>query len=324
MTKSRAVALIIAVVALCAGCATVANNNAKPAGAPSAAVVTVGDDPTTVPPTAAPETTVAPPPETPPPETPPPPEAPSDIRATLGYLSIDENPRPSVPYSRDDWSHWDDLDGDGCDTRQEVLLRDTRVEATTDGGCGVVRGEWYSIYDAAVAYTPGDFDIDHVVPLAEAHASGGWRLDPAQRRQFANDMDNLVAVSAESNRTKSARRPDEWRPRMQDSWCYTATTWVTVKIKYSLTVTTSERDALGQMLETCSTTPAAPTGPAVTPTPTEPPGAPETTAAPAPVGAPVYYENCAAARAAGAAPILDGQPGYRPGLDGDKDGVACE
>ena len=38
----------------------------------------------------------------------------------------------------------------------------------------------------------------------------------------------------------------------------------------------------------------------------------------------VYYPNCAAARAAGAAPIYAGQPGYRPGLDADNDGIACE
>lgn len=44
-------------------------------------------------------------------------------------------------------------------------------------------------------------------------------------------------------------------------------------------------------------------------------------AAPAPAA---YYPNCAAARAAGAAPLLVGEPGYRPALDRDKDGVACE
>lgn len=38
----------------------------------------------------------------------------------------------------------------------------------------------------------------------------------------------------------------------------------------------------------------------------------------------VYYPNCAAARAAGAAPIRFGQPGYRAPLDADSDGVACE
>jgi hypothetical protein len=38
----------------------------------------------------------------------------------------------------------------------------------------------------------------------------------------------------------------------------------------------------------------------------------------------VYYANCAAARAAGAAPLHTGDPGYRAGLDRDHDGVACE
>lgn len=38
----------------------------------------------------------------------------------------------------------------------------------------------------------------------------------------------------------------------------------------------------------------------------------------------VYYPNCDAARAAGAAPIRRGQPGYRAGLDRDGDGIACE
>jgi outer membrane biosynthesis protein TonB len=37
-----------------------------------------------------------------------------------------------------------------------------------------------------------------------------------------------------------------------------------------------------------------------------------------------YYKNCAAARAAGAAPLRTGDPGYRAGLDRDSDGIACE
>ncbi|NGQ94986.1 nuclease precursor [Brevibacillus sp. SYP-B805] len=38
----------------------------------------------------------------------------------------------------------------------------------------------------------------------------------------------------------------------------------------------------------------------------------------------VFYANCSEARAAGAAPIYRGEPGYRPKLDRDNDGVACE
>jgi hypothetical protein len=37
-----------------------------------------------------------------------------------------------------------------------------------------------------------------------------------------------------------------------------------------------------------------------------------------------YYPSCAAARAAGVAPISIGRPGYREELDGDDDGIACE
>lgn len=71
----------------------------------------------------------------------------------------------------------------------------------------------------------------------------------------------------------------------------------------------------------------------VTPTrkPTKAPAAktttkprPKKTRKPTPEPATVYYASCAAARAAGAAPLHRGDPGYRSGLDRDNDGVACE
>jgi len=52
---------------------------------------------------------------------------------------------------------------------------------------------------------------------------------------------------------------------------------------------------------------------------------PAVAAAPAPEPeSDVYYEGCNAVRAAGAAPLYRGQPGYREGMDGDLDGIACE
>jgi hypothetical protein len=41
-------------------------------------------------------------------------------------------------------------------------------------------------------------------------------------------------------------------------------------------------------------------------------------------GGSTYYANCSAARAAGAAPVYAGEPGYAPHLDRDGDGVGCE
>lgn len=73
----------------------------------------------------------------------------------------------------------------------------------------------------------------------------------------------------------------------------------------------------------------APTTEATAPASTRPPATttPPTTAATAPATtkpAAVYYANCAAARAAGAAPVHRGDPGYGSHLDRDNDGVGCE
>ena len=55
-------------------------------------------------------------------------------------------------------------------------------------------------------------------------------------------------------------------------------------------------------------------------------GASNSEEAPAPQQPPksAYYGNCTEAREAGAAPLYQGEPGYRPGMDRDHDGIACE
>lgn len=60
--------------------------------------------------------------------------------------------------------------------------------------------------------------------------------------------------------------------------------------------------------------------PAPAPAPKPEPPAP----VPAPASPSAYYPNCAAARAAGAAPLYEGDSGYSLRLDRDRDGIACE
>jgi hypothetical protein len=105
---------------------------------------------------------------------------------------------------------------------------------------------------------------------------------------------------------------------------------VSVKATYSLWVTQAEHDAIARVLASCpdqqvptdQKAPAKPVpAPAAPAAPAQPVPAP---VAPAPAPAGVYYANCAAARAADAAPLYAGQPGYSTKLDRDRDGVACE
>ena len=72
---------------------------------------------------------------------------------------------------------------------------------------------------------------------------------------------------------------------------------------------------------------AAPKAATPTPPPPTPAPAPKPAPAPAPEPKPAasgVFKNCAAARAAGAAPIHAGEPGWGPHLDRDGDGVGCE
>ena len=121
-------------------------------------------------------------------------------------------------------------------------------------GCDVVAGRWVDPYTGTVITEPSTIDIDHVVPLANAHRSGGARWSTTVKRSYANDLQldvALVAVSASVNRSKGDRSPDQWKPPAASAWCGYASWWVEVKYRWSLTVTNPEKTALADMLATC-------------------------------------------------------------------------
>jgi hypothetical protein len=91
---------------------------------------------------------------------------------------------------------------------------------------------------------------------------------------------------------------------------------------YGVWVTQAEKDAMVAVLSTCPDEPLPAGGApraASGATAGEQPGA-QPSAQPADVS----YASCSEARAAGAAPLHRGEPGYREAMDGDGDGVACE
>ena len=164
------------------------------------------------------------------------------------------------PYDRDDWRHWTDEDDDCQNTRHEVLIAERQTEVTyrTDKQCQVEGGQWYGVFTATTVEEARRLDIDHLVPLANAHKSGGWAWTAEKKEQYANSLDNpdhLIAVTAGANRSKGARGPDEWRPSNESYWCEYAVSWIKVKQTWELTATQSEAEALQDMLATCANPP---------------------------------------------------------------------
>jgi hypothetical protein len=236
-------------------------------------------------------------------------------------------------YDRDQFGQaWLDTDRNGCDTRNDVLVRHLDDVVTRPGthGCVVLSGTWADPYTGTtVAFVRGDgalVDIDHVVALGNAWSGGAARWDVRKRGAFANDPLNLLPADAGANRSKGDGDAATWLPPHKRFRCAYVARQVAVKRKYGLPVTPAEHDAIGRVLATCpgQRLPADSGAPVLAPVRVVVPGrggGPET---PVPTGDGVHYENCDAARAAGAAPVRRGDPGYGPHLDRDGDGAACE
>ena len=173
-------------------------------------------------------------------------------------LAITVAPIPAdIPeYNRSQWDHWIDEDGDCQDARQEVLILESLVEVTfeSERKCRVATGRWYGAFTGTYAEAPGDLDIDHLVPLKNAHDSGAWAWVPAKKQEYANYLgnpDHLIAVTKGANRSKGAKGPEEWQPPDEGYWCQYATDWTEVKMEWGLTMTQTEIGTVIEMLDTC-------------------------------------------------------------------------
>ena len=163
---------------------------------------------------------------------------------------------PSGKYSRKEWKHWIDEDRDCQDTRQEVLIAESVVVVTFADArnCTVLSGEWHDPYTGEVFTDPKKLDVDHMVPLAEAWRSGGWKWDAEKKKQFANDLSNpqhLIAVKAGANRQKGDKDPSAWLPPLETYRCKYISDWIRIKQNYSLTADIEESKVLMEMTRLC-------------------------------------------------------------------------
>ncbi|MEV6734236.1 MULTISPECIES: HNH endonuclease family protein [unclassified Streptomyces] len=175
----------------------------------------------------------------------------------IDQLTVDEEQREG--YVRTLYKHWNKglNAGDGCDTRKEVVLSEAVEAPQVAAGCKLTGGSWRSPYDDVVVTDAARLDVDHFVPLAEVHDSGGFAWDAARREAYANDQaspDTLIAVSAASNRSKADKDPAEWMPTDGSYHCTYAATWVGTKLRWDLAVDEAERQALLGLAEDCPTT----------------------------------------------------------------------
>lgn len=142
------------------------------------------------------------------------------------------------PYSRGLYRHWTDADKNCRSTRDEVLVQESLNPVTFDAsGCRVVSGRWFDPFTGVTVTDPKKLDIDHLVPLAEAHRSGAHSWSKLERTRYANDLDHpdtLIAVLASTNRSKADKDPLLWLPPDWSYRCDYVDRWVATKMRWGL------------------------------------------------------------------------------------------
>ena len=156
-------------------------------------------------------------------------------------------------YDRKSYRHWIDEDRDCQNARHEVLIEESSstVVFKTEKGCRVVSGSWNDPYSGRTIMDASKLDIDHMVPLKEAHQSGAANWSRERKRAYANDMDDpdtLIAVDRGLNRQKGAKDPAERLPPNPAYQTEYVRAWVAVKLKWGLTADRKELMALRKLL----------------------------------------------------------------------------
>jgi len=164
---------------------------------------------------------------------------------------------PKTGYSREQFgTAWKDVDGNSCDTRNDILKRDLQDELFKDR-CVILSGTLPDPYSGEnIDFVRGvgtsiAVQIDHVVALSNAWQTGAFKLTLEMRTAFANDPLNLLAVKGVLNSQKGDGDAATWLPPKKSYRCAYVARQVAVKAKYGLWLTAPEKAAIEKIIATC-------------------------------------------------------------------------
>jgi hypothetical protein len=171
----------------------------------------------------------------------------------LAKLPVQEKDYSAKYVRTDFYTNWSSYEG--CDMRNVILQRDLRD--TVLDGCLVMSGILTDPYTGKVVSfvrgsgTSSAVQIDHVVALSNAWATGAQKLDAERRRALSQDPVNLLAVDGPANQQKSDKDAAEWLPENVGFRCEYVARQISVKYKYVLWVTGAEKAAMEGVLGGC-------------------------------------------------------------------------
>lgn len=179
----------------------------------------------------------------------------AEAKRTLPQLPV-KGRAPLTDYDREAFgTAWSDVNGNGCDTRNDILRRDLTRKVVEE--CIVLSGVLEDPYSGQrIQFVRGpvsslDVHIDHVVAMANAWQTGAKFWDDGKRELFANDRRNLLAVRGDLNLQKRDGDAATWLPPKKSFRCTYVSMQILTKQRYDLWVTPPEKQAMVRVLDTC-------------------------------------------------------------------------
>lgn len=196
-------------------------------------------------------------------------KAPIDYKTAARYARENKvDPRPHTGgYHRDrqfgDWRK----QGGVCPyaTTRDLILRRDLTDVRIGKGCKVESGDFRDPYTGRSLHfikgpeTSQQVQIDHIVSVHDAWASGLWKQDRAgERAGYYNDPDVLQASDGPSNQAKGdgidwqAPRNPVWMPENRGWHCDYMAKRAYIKHKYQLSMTPAEQEQALSVLKSCA------------------------------------------------------------------------
>mgnify|MGYP000455648368 CR=1 FL=1 len=166
---------------------------------------------------------------------------------------------PKTGYDRSSFGDWADADGNGCDTRNDILNRDLSsiTYKYVNDKCTVMTGILLDPYSGTRmdflrgVGTSSLIQIDHVVAVSDAWQKGAFKWGSNTKVAFYNDPLNLLAVQGKLNSQKGDGDAATWLPPLKSYRCAYVARQIAVKAKYSIWITSAEKSAMKTILAKC-------------------------------------------------------------------------
>lgn len=168
-------------------------------------------------------------------------------------------------FNSSDWAHFIPVNNKNtCFSMKDNILNNEAVHGSIklqdeyrnntnniNKACSISSGSWVDSYTGDIIHND-NATLDYVIPLEYANNNGGATWSKDKKKQFSNDEENLSVVSSKSKKDRDGKTVSKWTSKTGTTQCEFSRKYINVLYKYSLSVSSKDKQALSTQLMKCN------------------------------------------------------------------------